>query len=322
MPNLPAQFLSCDWGTSSFRLRLVSTATNEALAETEAPIGARELYQRSASSGSPRFGCFSEVAAQHIEKLALRHPLKGQPLVISGMASSTIGWKELPYASMPFSLDASGLVIEELAWGAPDGLGPTYIVSGVASASDMMRGEECQAIGLLAQPEFQQFRERSLLILPGTHSKHLFIQSGRVHTFQTFMTGEMFETLTHHTVLKTTVDPSVSARTYAAEFKAGLNCVRDNGLAASLFRVRARGVLKHANPGANAAFLSGLLVGSELESLDRNPTLPVIVAANEQLTAIYSMAVPKHRNAVFTQAIDRATITAHRLILSRLFNEL
>jgi 2-dehydro-3-deoxygalactonokinase len=322
MPTMPDKFLSCDWGTSSFRLRLVSTATNEALAEIEAPFGARELFERSQLTGAPRFGLFAETAVHHIEKIGLRYSLKGQPLIVSGMASSTIGWKELPYASVPFPLDASGLVIEELAWDAPEGLGSTYIVSGVASAADILRGEECQAIGLLAQPEFQAFRERSLLILPGTHSKHLFIEGGRVHTFQTFMTGELFDTLSNHTVLKATVDPSASAQIYVAEFKAGLNHVRDNGLAASLFRVRTRGVLDHANPGANAAFLSGLLIGAEIESLNRNPTLPVIVAATKPLTAIYSMAIPKYRNAIFTSAIERATTTAHRLILSRLFNEL
>jgi len=166
---MPAQFLSCDWGTSSFRLRLVSTTTNEILVESEAPTGARQLYERGESSGAPRFGLFAQVAAEHIEKIALRRRLSGQPLIISGMASSTIGWKELPYAAMPFPLDASGLVVEELTWDAPEGLGPTYIVSGVASATDVIRGEECQAIGLLGQPEFQEFRESSLLILPGTH---------------------------------------------------------------------------------------------------------------------------------------------------------
>lgn len=319
---MPAQFLSCDWGTSSFRLRLVSTATNETLAEIEGPHGARQLYERSVTSGAPRFGCFAEVAVQTIEKIGLRHRLNGQPFVISGMASSTIGWKELPYATVPFPLDATGLVVEELSWDAPEGVGPTYIVSGVAGAADMMRGEECQAIGVMAAPEYQSFRERSLLILPGTHSKHLFIESGRVHTFQTFMTGELFDTLTHHSVLKATVDTSSSVHVYAAEFRAGLNHVRDNGLAASLFRVRTRGVLDHANPGANAAFLSGLLIGAELESLNRYPTLPIIIAANEQLTSVYGLAIPKHRNATFTNAIDRATVTAHRLILSRLFNEL
>jgi 2-dehydro-3-deoxygalactonokinase len=320
--SMPAQFLSCDWGTSSFRLRWVSTTTNEILAQIEAPTGAREIYERGQSTGAPRFGLFAQVATEHIEKIALRHHLSGQPLIISGMASSTIGWKELQYATMPFALDASSLVVDELTWEAPDGLGPTYIVSGVASATDIIRGEECQAIGLLAQPEFQKFRERSLLILPGTHSKHMFIESGRVHTSQTFMTGELFETLASHTVLKATVDQSASIAAHAADFKAGLNYVRDNGLAASLFRVRTRGVIDRADATANAAFLSGILIGAELQSLDRNPTLPIIVAANEQLTSIYSLAVPKHRNAVFTNAIDRATVTAHRLILSRLFNQL
>jgi 2-dehydro-3-deoxygalactonokinase len=322
MATMPAQFLSCDWGTSSFRLRLVSTATNDTLAEVEAPTGARQLYERGQLSGEPRFGLFAEVASQHIAKIALRHNLRGQPLIISGMASSTIGWKEVPYAASPFPLDARGLSIEKLTWDSPEGLGPTYIVSGVASKSDMMRGEECQAIGLMAQPEFERFRECSLLILPGTHSKHLFIHGGSVHTFQTFMTGELFDTLAHHSVLKATVDPSVACQVYATDFKTGLTCVRDNGLAASLFRVRTRGVLDHANPGANAAFLSGLLIGAELQSLENNPTIPVIVAANEPLASVYSMAIPKRRNAVFTQAIDRATITAHRLILTRLFNEL
>jgi 2-dehydro-3-deoxygalactonokinase len=319
---MPAQFLSCDWGTSSFRLRLVSTATNDTLAEVEAPTGARDLYERGQLSGASRFGLFAEIAAQHIAKIGLRHNLKGQPLIISGMASSTIGWKELPYAAVPFPLDGHGLLVEELNWQAPEGLGPTFIVSGVASATDMMRGEECQAIGLMALPEFRPFRESSLLILPGTHSKHLYIRAGIVHTFQTFMTGELFEALSHHTVLKATVDPSIPTHVYAAEFKAGVDAVRDDGLAASLFKVRTRGVLNHANPAANAAFLSGLLIGAELEALNPNPKIPIIVAANVQLTSIYSLVMPYHRNAVFTDAIDRATITAHRLILSRLYDEL
>ncbi|HUS37648.1 MAG TPA: 2-dehydro-3-deoxygalactonokinase [Verrucomicrobiae bacterium] len=322
MATMPAQFLSCDWGTSSFRLRLVSTATNDTLAEVQAPTGARELYERGQLSGAPRFGLFAEVASEHIRQIGLRHNLKGQPLIISGMASSTIGWKELPYARVPFTLDARGLVVEELRWEAPDGLGPTYIVSGVASQSDMMRGEECQAIGIMAQPEFERFRERCLLILPGTHSKHISIQYGRVNGFQTFMTGELFDVLTNHSVLKATTDRAASIPVYAAEFKAGIACGREDGLAASLFRIRTRVVLERADPAGNTAYLSGILVGAELQNVDRDPTMPIIVAANEQLAAIYSMAIPKDRNAVFVKSIDRATVTAHRLILSRLYDEL
>ena len=36
-------------------------------------------------------------------------------------------------------------------------------------------------------------KSRALVIIPGTHSKHLSIDDGRVNDFQTFMTGELFE---------------------------------------------------------------------------------------------------------------------------------
>src|SRR5215213_2314484 len=105
MAKLPDKFLSCDWGTSSFRLRLVSTSANEVLAEATAPTGVKDLYERGQLTGTPRHGLFAEIVAKHIAEIALRHTLNGQPLIISGMASSTIGWKELPYATVPFTLD-------------------------------------------------------------------------------------------------------------------------------------------------------------------------------------------------------------------------
>jgi len=64
---------------------------------------------------------------------ALRAPA-GLPVVISGMASSSIGWRELPYAPLPFSLTGCDAVWAEIQ--------PAfYLVSGVASRDDMMRGE-------------------------------------------------------------------------------------------------------------------------------------------------------------------------------------
>jgi 2-dehydro-3-deoxygalactonokinase len=321
MPKLPDKFLSCDWGTSSFRLRLVSTSANEVLAEATAPTGVKDLYERGQFTGTPRHGLFAEIVAKHIAEIALRHTLNGQPLIISGMASSTIGWKELPYATVPFTLDARGLVVEELRWESPEGLGPTYIVSGVAGAWDMMRGEECQVIGLLAERSLRQYRERSLVILPGTHSKHLFVQHGKVIAFQTYMTGEIFDTLSKHTILSATVEANASVKAHLLDFKAGIKCAKEEGLAGSLFRVRTRGVLQKTSRDANAAFLSGVLIGAELETIVRHPTLPIIVAANENLLPLYTAAIPQGADVVFTSAIDRATMTAHRLILAHVLNE-
>src|SRR6184192_552896 len=108
---MPAQFLSCDWGTSSFRLRLVSTATNETLVESFATTGVKELFERANERSVFRAGLFAEVAANHIKEISLRHSFNGVPLIISGMASSAIGWKELPYARVQFALDGTGLCV-------------------------------------------------------------------------------------------------------------------------------------------------------------------------------------------------------------------
>ena len=61
MPSMPAQFLSCDWGTSSFRLRLASTITNEVIAEIKASTGVKELFERGRATGDSRAGIFAEV---------------------------------------------------------------------------------------------------------------------------------------------------------------------------------------------------------------------------------------------------------------------
>jgi 2-dehydro-3-deoxygalactonokinase len=319
---MPAQFLSCDWGTSSFRLRLVSTSTNEIIADVTASSGVKELFQRGRDSGEARELLFAEVMTQHVSELSLRHTIDGAPLIISGMASSTIGWKELPYARAPVALDAQGLHVGTLPWDSPDHLGPTYLVSGVATDSDMMRGEECQAIGILAEPNLQEFRELCVLVLPGTHSKHIMIRYGRIVDFQTYMTGELFETLSKHTILAATVDTTEPVQANSIHFTAGIKHVRDKGFAASLFRTRTRGVLEKLPPTSNAKFLSGVLIGAEMDELRRYGDCPVIVAAADPLLKLYSLAKPPEQRVLFIDTIERATVTAHRLILANLTNEL
>lgn len=315
---MPAQFLSCDWGTTSFRLRLVSTSTNEIIADITASTGVKQLFQRGLDSGDARELLFAEVMTQRVYELSLRHTFNGAPLIISGMASSTIGWKELPYARIPVALDAEGLRVETLLWDSPDYLGPTFLVSGVATETNMMRGEECQAIGLLAEPNLQDFRELCVLVLPGTHSKHIMIRYGRIIDFQTYMTGELFETLSKHTILAATVDTTEPVQANSIHFAAGVKQVRDKGLAASLFQTRTRGVLQNLPPESNANFLSGVLIGAEMDELLRYGDCPVIVAAADPLLKLYSLAKPPEQHVLFINAIERATVTAHRLILLNL----
>lgn len=312
----PSHFYSCDWGTSSFRLRLVDRQENRAIAETRDNTGVRSIFDSATAPLRPR--AFAEFLFRKLREL----PEGGQaPLVISGMASSTIGWKDIPYAQAPFALDGFGLRVEQLEWEAPPWLGKTFLVSGVATEREMMRGEETQAVGLMARPELARFRGAATLALPGTHSKHITIENSTVADFRTFMTGELFEVLAKHSVLRATVD-GASAAADSESFREGVRTGAREGLASNLFQARTRGVLGKATPAENAAFLSGLLIGAELRQTDWSR--PVIVAAGANLAEAYAIAVETLAPAEATRVhippalVEEATIAAHRLILERL----
>jgi 2-dehydro-3-deoxygalactonokinase len=271
-----SDFFSCDWGTSSFRLRLV--AGGNVIAEVRDPFGIKPIFDKAA--GAPRENLFSEFLRQKLNELRPTHsPL---PLLISGMASSTIGWKELSYAHTPFPLDGTALRFEKLNWSKPPWLGETFLISGLATDRDMMRGEETQILGIMAD----RAETDCVLILPGTHSKHVQIKNRIVTDFQTFMTGELFEVLSKHSVLRATLDPEAAVQADDA-FREGVQAVSQNGLPASLFSVRARGVLAKISGHANKNFLSGLLIGSELSQVRGR----VLLAAPGPLADLYADAM-------------------------------
>lgn len=201
------------------------------------------------------------------------------PVVISGMASSTIGWRELPYARLPFALDGRDVV-----WERPEGR--MFLISGLRGETDMARGEETQAIGLAAILG-SDLPSRVTVVLPGTHSKHFTVEAGTITGLRTFMTGELFDLLSRQSVLRHSVDPAAPVDT--AAFVEGVRELDHAPLTGALFRVRTRQVLERQAAHANASFLSGLLIGAELAAL-RNRELPVIVAASGNVRDAYTLA--------------------------------
>jgi 2-dehydro-3-deoxygalactonokinase len=262
-------FLSCDWGTTHFRLRwLGGPATAEVCTED----GAAKL----AAAGGDRAAAFRATLARGLAQLGAPVEL---PVVISGMASSTLGWRELPYARLPFALDGRDAV---WAWLEERVL----LISGFRGAADMVRGEETQALGLAATLG-DALPARAQFILPGTHSKHLTVVAGEITGVTTYLTGELFDLLTRHSVLRHSTDPTAPLERTA--FLEGVGEAQRRPLSAALFRVRTRQVLDQQAAPANAAFLSGLLIGAELATVAAT-TEPVIVAASGALRAAYTLA--------------------------------
>ncbi|MEO8425957.1 MAG: 2-dehydro-3-deoxygalactonokinase [Verrucomicrobiota bacterium] len=327
-------FLSCDWGTSSFRLRRVSGPERTVIREIHEQAGVKSLYEEATRSGAEseagRAGVFANFLRHKLEELRAGEKTleRTLPLVISGMASSSVGWRELPYAKTPFPINGRGLHSNELDWHKPEWVGPTHLISGLATAYDMMRGEEMEITGLMSDASLAALRERSLLILPGTHSKHIWIEDQSVVDFRTFMTGELFEVLGRQSLLKASVDAAGHTRSDSlsepdrAAFQEGVSWAKAHGLAGGLFRVRTRAVLDHRPLADNTYFFSGLLIGAELESIVRNAeNRPVVLGATRGLSELYGLALEMVAGRAIQwiqlppEQVERATIAAHALFL-------
>ncbi len=284
-------FLSCDWGTSNFRLQLVRAAELAVLAERRTGEGIGAIAAQAATPAARAAACralFHDAVAALARESGRR--LGRVPAVISGMASASIGWQELPYARVPFALDGSGVVARRLPGGV-------HLLSGLRTERDVMRGEETQVLGLLAAPELAALAADCLVVLPGTHSKHVRVHAGQVTHFQTYMTGELFAVLSQHSILRHSVaaaddaTPATPAAT-AVAFQEGVRLAAQQELPAGLFQVRAGQVLSQRPLPQGRAMLSGLLIGAEWRGLlAAAPTgVPVLLAASAALGPPYLSA--------------------------------
>lgn len=282
-------FLGCDWGTSSFRLHLADAATGESLCHIQDNDGVRPigLQLEKTRSTEERSAWMRSLLGEKIKLLRQRsgRDLTGLPVIVSGMASSSIGLCELPYASLPLSLENPNLVTRTFAQSQtfPH---PMLLISGVSTDEDVMRGEEIQALGVSEKHSLNH----GLCLLPGTHSKHLYIEDGNLVGFQSFLTGELFDLLQTHSILASSVESSEFGTPDTVRwFRMGVRESLQSPLLHSLFTVRARHLLHGSTPQNNYFRLSGLLIGSELGDLRSD--LPVILAGSGPLTELYSQAL-------------------------------
>jgi len=277
-----------DWGTSSFRGWLMS-ADGKALAESRGNEG---MLHCAGGAG------FAPVLGDHLARLGAA---EATPVLICGMAGARQGWVEAPYLRTPTPLDAlhEGAIRVE-------GSGDIRILPGIAQAEadrpDVMRGEETQLLGV-TEPGFT-----GLVCIPGTHSKWVRIDEGRVVEFSTYMTGELFSVVAQHSILTHAVEPEAAAVDSPA-FRDGLVAATamPTGLTASLFRLRAAQLLGFEQRADGAARLSGLLIGAELGDAMRRHGSPrsVRLIGAGALGRLYEAALK-------AQGLDVTTVDAEQ----------
>lgn len=268
--------VALDWGTTSLRAARLDEE-------------GRVLEERSSPDGilSVPAGGFAAVFGKTVRGWDLP---PGTLCLASGMVGSRQGWIEAPYTGCPVGADdLLGHVawVQEATAGACVGIVPG-VSAEVCGVPDVMRGEEVQVFGaadLLGITD-------GLFVLPGTHSKWVQVQGGRITAFSTFMTGEVYAALRQHTILARMMPASDGALDGASFLRGVLHALRSRSLLQAAFSARTLALFSRLGEQALPSYLSGLVIGEELRAQRlENSQAALVLVGSAALTHRYQLAL-------------------------------
>jgi 2-dehydro-3-deoxygalactonokinase len=268
--------ISVDWGTSAFRAYLFG-ADGTTIDVRKSALGILSVPA----------GRYEATLAEAIGEWRDRDP--GLPILMSGMVGARQGWREAPYAACPAGLFEIGAAIVAIDGGA---LGPIGLVPGVRRGDadpepDVMRGEETQILGALAWSG----RADGTLVLPGTHSKWARVVDGRIRSFSTYMTGEIFAALKGHTILGCLMnDGRGSGEGFEEGVRAATRLSAPGDLLHAVFMTRSLGLFDRLSANELSDYLSGLLIGAEVLAGSAGAPDGAIIVGSPDLTERYMKA--------------------------------
>ncbi len=323
-PIFMKYFLSCDWGTTSFRLRLANQVDGKIIAEEKSDQGIAATFgswqQTGKTDTDDRVAFYLNIVELHIKTIEKKtnQSLARVKIVMSGMASSSIGITDIPYATGAIAVNGSGInttVITATATFDHDVL----IVSGVRILDDVMRGEETQLIGCIPGADTI---ENELYIFPGTHSKHILVKNNQMASIKTYMTGEVFELLSQKSILKNSVEISEKSQNLTV-FKKGVRDALDESILHTIFKVRTNHLFDIYSKEENYNYLSGLLIGAELAVLKATDaeTINLICGANLQnyyVATVAELGLSKTVNTFPMEWVDEAAVRGQLKIARQL----
>jgi 2-dehydro-3-deoxygalactonokinase len=279
--------IGLDWGTTSFRAYRLDAA-GAVLEARSTPAGILKVPE----------GGFEALLEREVGPWLADAP--DLPVIASGMITSRQGWVEVPYCPCPAGRAeiAASLSRHETGAGRIVHFVPGLSIVGADGVPDVIRGEETQIIGAVGETvggEVPDAPGRRLLVLPGTHSKWALVEDGRIVWFATFMTGEVFAVLKEHSILGRMM---AGERDDDAAFRRGLAYARGGrgGLLKRLFSARTLGLFGALPESGTASYLSGLLIGTEvqdaLDCLEQPPAgQEITVVGGADLTGRYLTAI-------------------------------
>ena len=289
--------VAVDWGSSSFRAWRLDAA-GAVLDRRAGPHGILTV---------------AEAAFGTVLQGQVRDWLDGAPVLMSGMIGSRQGWLEAPYVTCPAQ-------VADLAAGltrVPFDPAAVFIVPGAETATatmrDVMRGEETQIVGALARLGI----ERGRFLLPGTHSKWVSVEGGRITGFATYMTGEIFAACRNHTILGRLMgEGAASGAAFLRGVKEGARSGGPGALLHRLFGVRTAGLFGEIAGADLPDYLSGLLIGAEISDAAPGSSAPIHIIAADALAERYRRAASGL--GILTEAVPSECVLDGHLAIARL----
>ena len=266
-------WIAADWGTSNLRVWGLNVE-GQVVAEKSSDQGMAKL---------DRSGFEPALLALTNDWLPQN---RQTPVVCCGMVGARQGWIEVPYRQVPCKPVHFDTV------GRPETRDPrlrVFILSGIKQTEptpDVMRGEETQIAGIISEdPQFA-----GVLCLPGTHTKWVRVHAGNIVRFRTFMTGELFNLLSAHSVLRHSLD---GTGLDGIEFAANVEAMAAEAaqLAARLFSIRAQSLVSELSPGNRQSAIVGTV--DWRRTCGRQRTIGVIRRLPSSATARRPSSMPK-----------------------------
>ncbi len=250
--------IGIDWGTSTARA-FAFDRTGKLLAQTAGPfgeaLGVQSLHARLGRTPSEAdFAKALEIILQELWRSLYGND--GQfpqavPILACGMIGSKQGIVDAGYLACP--VDPARLARHLVVTSC--GARTLHIVpglrmdgDGVSALPDVMRGEETQILGALADGSDKE----RVMVLPGSHAKWARVRDAqpgdetapiRIEMFETQFSGEMYAALSQHTILGR-LFAADGQRLDQAAFAAGVDLARraPEQMQRHLFSVRALGL--------------------------------------------------------------------------------
>jgi len=247
MKTIKADWIAADWGTTHMRAWAMSSS-GDILASGRSDKGMNQL---SSNDFEPALlGLISDWLDTH----------QKTTVVACGMVGAKQGWVEAHYQQVPcLPLEMMSLAKAQ----SFDERIDVFVLPGLMQQhpTDIMRGEECQIAGLLSgRSDFT-----GSLCLPGTHSKWAEIVEGKVLSFKTCMTGELFALLSQQSILRHSINGDMSSWNISTLIDAALSVLNaPENLTAQLFAIRSESIVNDLHSATAKSELSGLLIGAEL----------------------------------------------------------